>query len=179
MKLFYKSTFYIATSFFVGVTIAALLQRVNNIFFYNVFYGTLGSMLISLILLLRVNRIFSIDKNQRGFVLIISGLITFSFLSTVPLTIDRSYSVWLLKHASELSANGEPLSTTSLTNDSIEFFGPANGQLDRRINEQLRLGNLLEVEQDKLQISKKGFLIAKINSFIGWVFDLQPQYSKL
>jgi hypothetical protein len=97
----------------------------------------------------------------------------------VPLTIDRSYSVWLLKHASELSANGEPLTTTSLTNDSIEFFGPANGQLDRRINEQLRLGNLLEVEQDKLQISKKGFLIAKMNSFIGRVFDLQPQYSKL
>ena len=179
MKLFYKSTFYISISFFVGVTIAALLQRVNNIFFYNVFYGTFASMLISLILLLRIKKIFFMDKNQRGFVLIISGLITFSFLSTVPLTIDRSYSVWLLKHASELSANGEPFTKASLTNDSVEFFAPANGQLDRRINEQLRLGNLLEVERDKLQLSKKGSLIAKINSFVGWIFDLQPKYSKL
>ena len=179
MKLFYKSTFYITISFFVGVTIAALLQRVNNTFFYNVFYGTLASMLISLILLLRIKKIFFMDKNQRGFVLIISGLITFSFLSTVPLTIDRSYSVWLLKHASELSANGEPFTKASLTNDSVDFFAPANGQLDRRINEQLRLGNLLEVERDKLQLSKKGSLIAKINSFVGRVFDLQPKYSKL
>jgi hypothetical protein len=158
---------------------AAALQRFNNIFFYNIFYGTLTSVLVSLFLLLKFKTKFFIEKNQWVFILIISGLLTFSFLSTVPLTIDRSYSVWLLKHASELSVDNKLIPLTALTEDSIKFFAPENGQLDRRIQEQVRLGNLEKVEPGAVQITKKGKLIAKLNSFIGWIFSLQPKYSRL
>jgi hypothetical protein len=179
IKLLFKCGFYITSSFFVGVIMAAALQRFNNIFFYNIFYGTLTSVLVSLFLLLKFKKKFFIEKNQWVFIVIISGLLTFSFLSTVPLTVDRSYSVWLLKHASELSVDNKQIPLTALTEDSIKFFAPENGQLDRRIQEQVRLGNLEKVEPGAVQITKKGKLIAKLNSFIGWIFSLQPKYSRL
>ncbi len=87
--------------------------------------------------------------------------------------------MWLLKHASELSVDNKQIPLTALTEDSIKFFAPENGQLDRRIQEQVRLGNLEKVEPGAVQITKKGKLIAKLNSFIGWIFSLQPKYSRL
>jgi hypothetical protein len=100
-------------------------------------------------------------------------------LTTIPLTIDRSYSVWLLKHVAESNAFGKKIDEVSLINDSVQFFSPSNGQLIRRIDEQKRIGNFRIGDGGRIEITKKGKLIAIFDNLIRIIFGLEPKYSKL
>jgi hypothetical protein len=131
-------------------------QRINNLFFYNVFIGSIGSGLFSLLLFKSTKKYLLIEKPFRPFLFVISVLLSFSFLSTIPLTIDRSYSVWILKYVSESSASNQNLSAKILTNESLKFFSESNGQLSRRIAEQERLGNIISGESGEIKITWKG-----------------------
>jgi hypothetical protein len=107
---------------------------------------------------------------------IIAGLFTFSFLSTIPLTIDRSYSVWLLKTVSQAEDRGDKLTETDLIEKSVDFFSEENGQLKRRILEQQKIGNIKAGSE--IQLTNKGKLITEINGIVGKIFRLDPKYSQ-
>lgn len=166
-------------SAFLGLSIAAVFQRLNGMFFYNVFIGAIFSGLIS------YGSFKVIFRNQPGkseirpYATIISVLVSFSFLSTIPLTVDRSYSVWLLKYAVETQQTGKTIDLHELNVQSTNFFSIANGQLDRRIKEQVKIGNFKLVDKNAIQVSRKGLFLARVNSLIGVLFGLEPKYSRL
>ena len=166
-------------SLITGLCIAAGCQRLNSLFFYNVFLGALFSGLTSLLVFQITKKKNNIELSLRPYIIIICTLLSFSFLSTVPLTIDRSYSVWLLKLVVETENSGVPVDKGKLLADSIEFFNASNGQLTRRIEEQTRIGNLQTNELGQVQTTTKGKIIAKINSIIGIIFGLDAKYSRL
>jgi hypothetical protein len=169
----------IAISLLTGIFFAALCQRFNNMFFYNVFIGTFISGICSILIFRLSKNNLRLEKTFRPFVVIISILLTFIFLTTIPLTIDRSYSVWLLKHVAESNAFGKKIDEVSLINDSVQFFSPSNGQLIRRIDEQKRIGNFRIGDGGRIEITKKGKLIAIFDNLIRIIFGLEPKYSKL
>lgn len=179
MKIFTRITLNIVLSCCAGFTIAAIFQRINNLFFYNVFIGSFGSGLFSMLLSKFAKKYLFIDKPFRPFLVAISVLLSFSFLSTIPLTIDRSYSVWMLKHISESSTSNQNLSFKTLMSDSVNFFSETNGQLIRRIDEQERLGNIISVESGEIKITWKGRILSLVNDLVGRIFGLEPGYSKL
>ena len=109
----------------------------------------------------------------------ISFLMTFSFLSTIPLTIDRSYSVWLLKNVADAESSNKDLSYMALIEKSETFFSQSNGQLTRRIREQERIGNIKVASSGTIELSQRGRFVVKLNELIGIVFGLDPRYSKL
>jgi hypothetical protein len=170
---------HIVFSFLLGITSASIFQRFNNIFFYNVFFATFVTIIGASLQLRFSKKRFFVVKPIRSYLVVICGLLTFSFLATVPLTIDRSYSVWLLKHITEVSASNQKIPESVLIEDSVAFFAPENEQLNRRIHEQKRLGNLVAIEPGLIQITPKGKLLAQLNSWIGSLFGLDPKYSKL
>jgi hypothetical protein len=163
----------------LGISSAAISQRFNNVFFFNVFVGTIFSGVISFFLFRLASKRDSTHKIIRPYAMIMSTLISFSFLSTIPLTVDRSYSVWLLKNLTEAESVGRIVNRGDLVKQSSDFFSVENGQLNRRINEQARLGNLLILEKGIVEISPKGLLLARIHNYIGIFFDLEPKYSRL
>lgn len=179
MKVSYRVIFNVVFSFCAGLIIAAVFQRINNLFFYNVFIGSIGSGFFSILLFKSTKKYLFIDKPIRPFLVVISALLSFSFLSTVPLTIDRSYSVWILKHAFESNASNQDLSVKTLTTESLNFFSESNGQLSRRIDEQVRLGNIISRESGEIKITWKGNILAQVNDLMGKIFGLEPKYSRL
>ena len=179
MKVFSRIIINVVFSCCAGFAIAAVFQRFNNLFFYNVFIGSIGSGLFSLLLFKSTKKYLLIEKPFRPFLFVISVLLSFSFLSTIPLTIDRSYSVWILKYVSESNASNQNLSAKILTNESLKFFSESNGQLSRRIAEQERLGNIISGESGEIKITWKGRMLAQVNDIVGRIFGLDPKYSKL
>ena len=179
MRPFASIAFNVFVSAMSGICITAVLQRLNHVFFYNVFIGSIFSGVVSFFLFKITKRKYYIEGIVRPYAIIISVLVSFSFLSTIPLTIDRSYSVWLLKHVAEAEYAGKIIGRETLVGDSTDFFSAENGQLDRRIDEQVRIGNLQMVGVSTIQLSSKGLLFAKINNLIGIIFGLEPRYSRL
>jgi hypothetical protein len=179
MRPFASIAFNVFVSAMSGICITAVLQRLNHMFFYNVFIGSIFSGVVSFFLFKITKRKYYIEGIVRPYAIIISVLVSFSFLSTIPLTIDRSYSVWLLKHVAEAEYAGKIIGRETLIGDSTDFFSAENGQLNRRIDEQVRIGNLQMVGVGTIQLSTKGLLFAKINNLIGIIFGLEPRYSRL
>jgi hypothetical protein len=163
----------------IGLFSAGILQRTNNMFFYNVFIGAFLSMICSYILSKFTNGRFFVEKIFRPYLLSISALLSFALLSTIPLTVDRSYSVWLLKDLAVAQASREPLSRENLIDKSQDFFSPSNGQLERRIVEQEKIGNIRINSKGEIELTRKGLAIAKFNELVGLLFGLEPKYSKI
>jgi hypothetical protein len=78
-------------------------------------------------------------------------LLAYSFMFTVPTTIDRAYSVRMLQL---LASSPEGLSRARLTEHFTERF-IRHGGLDRRIAEQLSTGSI-EVEGDQIRLTERG-----------------------
>ena len=179
MARMYSAVFNISVSSLVGISSTAIFQRFINMFFYSIFLGVFTSLISSLLLFRFTKGIFHVAKISRPYVLVVTVLLSFSFLSTLPLTIDRSYSVWLLKHLAEAEMAGVIIDKTNLSEDSVKFFSITNGQLSRRVDEQERIGNFEETTNGVIQITHKGMILARLNNLIGIVFGLEPKYSRL
>lgn len=102
---------------------------------------------------------------------------SYTFLFTIPLTVDRSYSVWMLKEVAQADAFGLGKEKKNLLEESSVFFDESNGQLSRRIDEQVRIGNLKIANSGEVEITTKGRLWAIFNKYVGIVFGLEPRYS--
>lgn len=164
-------------SFVLGLVVAAIFQRINGLFFYSVFIGSIATVLIAFVLMKIDKGRNSYDKTVHFFVPLTSCLLVFSFLATIPLTIDRSYSVWILKTARVAEQDSQKLMYDEMITKSVNFFSPKNGQLQRRLLEQSRIGNLEVKETGEVVLTNKGRVIARINALIGQLFGLDPTYS--
>ncbi len=164
------------TSVFLGVIASIVGQQINGFFFYNVFLGSIVAITAMIILLWRFAPATTTSRQLNTCLAIIAGLFTFSFLSTIPLTIDRSYSVWLLKTVAQAEDRGNKLTESDLIEKSVDFFSEENGQLKRRILEQQKIGNIKA--GSKIQLTNKGKLITEINGIVGKIFRLDPKYSQ-
>ncbi len=163
-----------------SILCASILNRFFHFFFYCTFISSIVGCFVTLsILSLRkvaennsVSLKFIFDK-----ILILSScislLISFSFLTTIPLNVDRSFSVWMINY---INHNDEKITAIELQRDAYVFFAPEKGEIQRRIEEQIRLGNM-EVNDGKIQLTSSGKRLAKINKLIRQFFALSPKYT--
>jgi hypothetical protein len=103
----------------------------------------------------------------------VATLLTFSFLSAVPLNVDRSFSVWTINHMYNFD---KPIDKSDLLKKGENFFTVGNGEISRRLDEQVRLGNVIE-HKDKVELTKRGKLQAKLHTFIRKFFGLNMKYT--
>lgn len=175
-----KLFFAILAGVFSSIVCASALNRFFHFFFYCTFISSIVGCIVTLsILSLRkvaennsVTLKFIIDK-----ILILSScislLISFSFLTTIPLNVDRSFSVWMINYMND---NDGKKTATELQRDAYVFFAPEKGEIQRRIEEQIRLGNM-EVNDGKIELTSSGKRLAKINKFIRQLFALNSKYT--
>ena len=163
----------------IGLLLTCLMQQLQQLFFYNLFIGTLASFFSTNFLLRRIRKGIQFDKLNKLLIGLVAGLVTFSFLATVPLTIDRSYSVWILKSIYISERNSEMVTSKQIESKSIAFFSPNNGQLTRRIAEQKKIGNIEVINSNELSLTDRGRLITQLNALVGWIFGLDPDYSRI
>jgi hypothetical protein len=167
----------VITSTVLGIFIAAVYQRLGDLFFYSVFIGSFAAGFVCYLFIRIIWRKQKSNLIDAIYPVTISSLLTFSFLSTIPLTVDRSFSVWMLRTVAAQELSDNDVSQQVLETKSLQFFSVENGQLQRRIDEQLRIGNLEFTNEYRL--TWKGWLVVRFNQLIGVVFNLEPEYSKI
>ena len=100
------------------------------------------------------------------FISLLSGTI---FWSLGPTIIDRSLSVNIL---GTLYLAREPLSMEDINWSLYENYMNGKFQTKKRIEEQLFLGNIKVIDDDKFILTKKGFKAAQANIWITRYFNL-------
>ena len=96
----------------------------------------------------------------------LSGMI---FWSLGPTIIDRSLSVNIL---GTLYFAKEPLSSENINLSLYENYMNGKFQTEKRIKEQLFLGNIEMIKDGRYILTKKGFKAAKANIIISRYFNL-------
>jgi hypothetical protein len=167
------------SSFIIGILTNIAFAHFINLFFYTMFLGTLSAGLFFLVAWFCFGFQKRFDKTHFYLGFFLSICITLLFLSTFPLNIDRSFSVWSLKHLYQAEMLGKPLTPQALALDGQAFFSPKNGEIERRISEQLELKNIILTEKKEIKLTTRGKLVVWFDSTIGKIFNLHPEYSSL
>ena len=168
----------IVANFMVTAVISAGLHRIVETFFYVAVLSIPTSMLLALFQFkwLSKNGKFGephLTRTLLTLFLISNALLSFSFQSTVPLNVDRSFSVWMINQlSSEIS--GENL--TEIEKDASEFFSPEGGEILRRLNEQISLGNIKN-DNSVISLTDRGKRVWYLNRLISIFFGLNDKYS--
>lgn len=106
----------------------------------------------------------------------ISSVLSVSvFLILVPLQVDRSFSVWMLNKISQ--QNPQKFYVDELKNEAARYFSPNNGEINRRINEQVQIGNLEITSAKEIKLSNRGSLFVRFHKVVARIFNLNKKYS--
>jgi hypothetical protein len=157
-----------------------LTSFINQLFDFFLLSMLLGSILSTILFYLYGRSLLTffpseVKKQLSGFAALSLISTQLFFFSLVPLTIDRSFSVWLL---TQIEAEQKGYVTfPELSNKSQLFFIGDGEEIERRYNEQLKIGTLRLIENDKIVLTSYGNMQVKLNRFIGKVFALNPKYT--
>ena len=166
------------TNLFIVLLFSAVVHRYILTYFYVTLLAIPFACFVALLQIKYFLKIIDqFDRSIRdvviGLYILSSTLLSFSFNSTVPLNIDRSFSVWMIN---QIATDSEPRDVAEIEKKSSEFFSPKNGEIQRRISEQISLGNL-EIVEEKVRLTPSGERVWKINRIIANLFNLNKNYA--
>lgn len=101
-------------------------------------------------------------------------ILSFSILSTFPVILDRSITLHMYKF---LSIN-EGATVDAIRNDFIFQFVYENKGIEKRINEQIVLGNI-EVRNGLIYLTDKGMSSQVFFEFLNRFFNIRPTYKNV
>lgn len=93
---------------------------------------------------------------------------------TFPVTIDRSFSVYMLGALYRSETSGQVLDLEQLSSVTRTYFFD-NRMLQRRINEQIATGSITIGKSGQVTLTDKGKSIVLISRMIGFLFDLDQK----
>jgi hypothetical protein len=179
-----RSTLLIAIlSVGLTLTMCAGLHKIVDTFLYICFLSIPISLLMTSTVILVFKRLRMGSNTSKMSVLsyfssiMISTLFSFSFLTTVPLNIDRSFSVWMLTNIDDAQNRGASVDLDYLNTKISDFFSPGSGEIDRRLQEQISLGNIKVINRE-IVLTSRGENQVKINRFFAKVFFTNEKYTK-
>jgi len=96
------------------------------------------------------------------------------FLVLLPVTVDRSISVYLLSTIEQHQKAG--IKPAALQSAFIDGYVLDMGAIDRRIDEQRRSGNIVVTPQGKVQLTAQGKRFMDLSRLVARVFKTDPRF---
>jgi hypothetical protein len=96
------------------------------------------------------------------------------FLVLLPVTIDRSISVYLLATIERQPQSG--INSTDLERAFVGDYVVKMGAIDRRIDEQRRSGNITMSPDGKVQLTDQGRRFMAFSRVVGRLFGTDPRF---
>lgn len=166
-------------SVLLGIASAAAVNRVLDFFLLSMLLATIFGTVVFIVLSRSLaNGVQELEIRKSFYMSSISAVVSTQlfFLSFIPLTVDRSFSVWLLARIGSAELN--TVTAETLERDTKEFFLANSVEINRRLAEQERLGNL-DVYGGSLPVSitNRGKFQTLINRVVCYFFGLQGKYA--
>jgi hypothetical protein len=154
-----------------------LLRYSSSVLPSGVFFRGLGCAAISaafIFILPSLGLCWSKDIRDRLVVSSLGFSISVVFLVVLPVTVDRSVSVFLLSYLSDLpeSRADEKTLTAALHEVYIDEYEAAH----RRMKEQIEVGNIRELENGRFELTSRGEKFVALSRAISDFFALDPRY---
>lgn len=163
----------------LGIVSAAAFNRVLNFFLLSMVLATIFGAVIFIFSSRRlVNGVQDVKVRNSLYMSSIAAVLSTQlfFLSFIPLTVDRSFSVWLLARIGGAELKTETVET--LEKDTKEFFLANSVEVNRRLDEQERLGNLDVYGGSRpISLTSRGKFQTLINRVVCDFFGLQKKYA--
>jgi len=96
-----------------------------------------------------------------------------TFLIVVPVSLDRSVSVFLLGYMNNI---GRPVSEKELETILISKYVQEYGSIDRRMGEQIASGNIVETDNGKYRLTTRGENFIFISKKIAKYFSVDEKF---
>lgn len=97
-----------------------------------------------------------------------------AFLIILPVTIDRSISVFLLARI-EAAETRRPLGTPALRRAFVDEYVGAMEQIERRVDEQTRSGTI-ETRGGRLRLTARGRGFMRLARALAWLYGTDPRF---
>lgn len=165
--------FYFIFYFLISFILFLILLKYNPLNFDILFYGgSLYSLLISFVTIL-----FVIKSKKLSFYISLSLLafvINYSFFILIPVSLDRSVSVFMLSTINKANEHGVIVDKSYLENAICEIYINKYDGVGRRLNEQQTSGNVLI--EDKIKLTENGDRFLVFSRFVVDFLDLNKGY---
>jgi hypothetical protein len=170
----------LSTLFFLVIYLIVRVIFPDQIIFSQGNYVCLGVFVLELIVILIAYK-FALNRNLDEFMekilpsLLMSLILNYSFILTVPTTIDRSITVFILGDIDSFGGKN----ARAISENFKSVYIDEDLQINRRIQEQLALGNLERSISipNQYELTSKGKLIVSLNKFFASVFNISPFYA--
>lgn len=152
-----------------------LFQSVTILFYRGFLLCFIASVLVALIASLFWRRRWT---EQMPLVIAAAALsfsANISFLIIIPVTIDRSISVFLLAGIETETAQGRTVTPDKLQSLFVDRYVVGMRQIDRRIDEQSRSGNIV-VERGEIHLTQRGRDFVGFARMIAKFWDTDPRF---
>lgn len=129
---------------------------------------------VSGIVYAKVRTLFGVDFSTNVLCIGISTLFMALFFSLGPMVIERSYTVYSLADMTDHA--GRTYSAEEIKTQFIEGYIEGAGESQKRIDEQVYIGNLRIVEGG-YQITEKGQRLVHLFRFLEMIFPVPDEHS--
>lgn len=167
-------------SFILGLLIVSIVHIFVKVFFFSVILGVVINYIILIVLLKKRNYFLlppKILKLNRICISMLSASLLFSFLITVPVNVDRSFSIWMLSYIEKVSLEDKNLEIPTLKSNVSDFFSPQSTEIDRRIKEQSNIRSITVDEDGFVRITLFGRVIVETSRIMQKFFGLNSKYT--
>lgn len=159
---------------FIALLHSAILRSNPILFYRGLMLAMLDAGILALLLLLAFRRLRGGDAATLLASVTASLSVNLAFLVVIPVTIDRSISVFLLSRI-EAAPPEAPLDVPGLRDVFIRDYVFDMAQVDRRIDEQTRSGNI-SVDHGKIRLSAQGARFMRLSRYLSTMFGTDPRF---
>lgn len=159
------------TLLFIGLFHTQLFKSVDVLFYRGITLLLLSCAVMTTLLFLfkrsRYGHLFTYRDILLSLVLIFS--LNLVFFTHIPITADRSISVFMLGYMNNNS--DKTISNQDMTNFFTNKYLYEYGAMNKRFNEQIVSGNIVQ-DDNGFKITKQGRQVMKIYAFVAKLFNI-------
>ncbi len=158
---------------YLGVTWTPLFRGVDILFYRGLVLCGVSAVLLGLLLAAASRYLTTMEPATIVAAVAVSLSFNLMFLIVLPVTIDRSISVFLLAEIEARQASSP--NTTQLEKAFVEHYVHDMRQIDRRVHEQALSGNIT-VNKGKIQLTPRGRRFLDLARVLARLFRTDPRF---
>ena len=155
--------------FFVLLFHTKLFSNVQVLMYRGIIFIVISAVL-NIILSIIIKRM--LFKELNGFdifsIVVFYMSVTMVFFILVPVTVERSVSVYMLSYADESDTN---FTKSDIENSFIDIYLKDFGAFNKRFDEQIETGTIEKVNDNEYRLNDRGRFIVRLFRFIANVFN--------
>jgi len=166
----YIALYIISFAIFVGLMHTGLMRGMQVLMYRGMVMILLAGILAAVLMAIQKKVLHIPWLNAKDYlvIFIISCCVNTVFFVVVPVTVERSVSVFMLSY---MEQNPGDYTTADVEDIFIEKYVREYGAFEKRFQEQLVTGSIEEQANDAYQLTERGEMIVKMFRFIAGMFD--------